>query len=231
MNVSANDIITCQNVSFGYDGHIVVRGLDLQVPWGGYLCVIGENGSGKSTLVKGILRLIPPIAGTIVFSPELRKNETGYLSQEAAAKKDFPAGVYEIVLSGNLNAMGPRPFYSRREKNLTIENMERLVITRLKNHCFRELSGGQQRRVLLARSLCAAKKLLVLDEPFAGLDPLISGELYRLLEKINQELGMTIIMVSHDVEAAKQYGFSILNLGKPLIDTHKAEVQHDQSVS
>jgi zinc transport system ATP-binding protein len=117
-----------------------------------------------------------------------------------------------------LPSMGLRPFYSRKEKQKAKENMRLLGIADLKDRCYRELSGGQQRRVLLARTFCAAKKILVLDEPMAGLDPLISAELYKLLKKINQETGITIIMVSHDVEAAKEYASQILNLGKSLLD-------------
>ena len=195
-------LIKGQNVSFGYDGHIVVRDLDFSVDHGDFICIAGENGSGKTTLLKGLLRLIAPMEGTISFSDELKQTGTGYLSQEAVAKKDFPAGVFEIALSGNIGKMKMRPFYTGAEKNSAEENLKRLGIADLKNRCFRELSGGQQRRVLLARSLCAAEKLLVLDEPFSGLDPLISAELYALLKKINREMGITIIMVSHDIEAA-----------------------------
>jgi len=195
-------LIKGQDVSFGYDGHTVVNGLNFSVDSGDFICIVGENGSGKTTLLKGLLRLINPIHGTISFSDELKQTGTGYLSQEAVAKKDFPAGVLEIVVSGNIGKMKLRPFYTKAEKNSAEENLKRLGIIDLKNRCFRELSGGQQRRVLLARSLCAADNLLVLDEPFAGLDPLISAELYSLLKKINREMGMTIIMVSHDIEAA-----------------------------
>jgi zinc transport system ATP-binding protein len=195
-------LIKGQNVSFGYDGHIVVKDLNFSVDSGDFICVAGENGCGKTTLLKGLLRLIAPMEGVVVFSDELKQAGTGYLSQEAAAKKDFPAGVFEIVLSGNIGKMKLRPFYAKTEKNNAEENLKRLGIEDLKNRCFRELSGGQQRRVLLARSLCAAEKLLVLDEPFSGLDPLISAELYSLLKKINREMGITIIMVSHDIEAA-----------------------------
>jgi zinc transport system ATP-binding protein len=195
-------LINCQNVSFGYDGHIAVEGLNFFVNAGDFLCVAGENGSGKTTLIKGLLRLLNPLEGTINFSPELARTDTGYLSQDSAVKKDFPAGVFEIVLSGNAGRMGLRPFYTKAEKLRAEENLSRLGIADLKDRCFRELSGGQQRRVLLARSLCAAGKLLVLDEPFAGLDPLISAELYSLLKKINRENGMTVIMVSHDIAAA-----------------------------
>ena len=194
--------LNCQNLSFGYDGHITVSGLNFSVQAGDFLLIAGENGSGKSTLIKGLLRLIPPMEGTITFPPEFNPSRTGYLSQQAAAKQDFPAGVFEIILSGNAGKHGIFPFYRQADRRRTEENLRLLGIENLKGSCFRELSGGQQRRVLLARSLCAAENLLVLDEPFAGLDPLISAELYRLLAKINREMGMTIIMVSHDIEAA-----------------------------
>jgi zinc transport system ATP-binding protein len=193
--------ICCQNVSLGYEGHIVVYGLNFSLDAGDFLLVAGENGSGKTTLIKGLLRLLPPMEGTISFS-DFKKARTGYLSQQTAAKQDFPAGVLEIVLSGNLGKKGLWPFYSQTDKREAEEKLKLLGIADLKNCCFRELSGGQQRRVLLARSLCAAEKLLVLDEPFAGLDPLISAELHLLLKKINSEMGMTVIMVSHDIPAA-----------------------------
>jgi zinc transport system ATP-binding protein len=205
-------LITCQDAAFGYDGHVVVSELNFSVDSGDYLCIAGENGSGKSTLIKGILRLISPIRGSITIDGEIRRNETGYLSQQAAAKNDFPAGVAEIVLSGNTGAMGLRPFFSREEKRRAEENMERLLITDLRKRCYRELSGGQQRRVLVARALCAARRLLVLDEPAAGLDPLIAAELYGLLKKSNRETGITIIMVSHDVRTAGMYANKVLHI-------------------
>jgi len=195
-------LIDCQNLSFGYDGHIVVSGLNFSVQAGDFLLVAGENGSGKSTLVKGLLRILPPMEGAIKFNPDYKQSDTGYLSQQTAAKQDFPAGVFEIVLSGTLGKKGFWPLYTHSEKQKAEEKLRLLDIEDLKDRCFRELSGGQQRRVLLARSLCAAEKLLVLDEPFAGLDPLISAQLYRLLEKINKETNITIIMVSHDITAA-----------------------------
>jgi zinc transport system ATP-binding protein len=194
--------ISCQNLSFGYEGHSAVSGLDFSVQAGDFLLIAGENGSGKSTLIKGLLRLIPPLEGTLNFSPECTPSRTGYISQQIAAKQDFPAGVLEIALSGNLGKKKFLPFYRAAEKQKARDYLRLLDIAELKDRCFRELSGGQQRRVLLARSLCAAEKFLVLDEPFAGLDPLISAELYRLLAQINRETGMTIIMASHDVEAA-----------------------------
>jgi zinc transport system ATP-binding protein len=206
-------LINCQNLSFGYDGHIAVSGLNFSAQAGDFLLIAGENGSGKSTLVKGLLRLLPPMEGTISFGSDFKPSKTGYLSQQTAAKQDFPAGVMEIVLSGNLGRKGFLPFYTPAEKRSVEEKLRLLEIEDLKGRCFRELSGGQQRRVLLARSLCAAEKLLVLDEPFAGLDPLISAQLYRLLEKINCETSITIIMVSHEIGAAS-FAKKVLHLQK-----------------
>ncbi|GHU64480.1 metal ABC transporter ATP-binding protein [Spirochaetia bacterium] len=208
----AGTIINCQNAAFGYDGYTVIKGLNFSVRAGDYLCIVGKNGSGKSTLIKGMLRLLHPLQGEIAFCSGFKKDGIGCLSQQIAVKKDFPAGVFEIVLSGAAGSMGLRPFYSAKEKRRALDNMDRLGIADLKERCFSELSGGQQRRVLIGRALCATQRLLVLDEPAAGLDPLAAVELYTLLQKINKEMGITIIMVSHDIEAAEKYATKILHL-------------------
>jgi zinc transport system ATP-binding protein len=203
---------TCQNATFGYDGYTVIEGLNFTVESGDYLCIVGKNGSGKSTLIKGMLCLLNPMQGEIVFCNRFKRDTVGYLPQQTAVKKDFPAGVFEIVLSGSLGGMGLRPFYSAKEKRRARENMDCLGIGDLKERCFSELSGGQQRRVLIGRTLCASHGLLVLDEPAAGLDPLAAAELYTLLQKINREMGVTIIMVSHDIDAVEKYATKILHL-------------------
>jgi zinc transport system ATP-binding protein len=207
-------ILTCTNASFGYDGHAVVRDVSFTVRRGDYLCIVGENGSGKSTVLKGLLRLLPPLGGTVNFAPDITPRDTGYLSQAEAAKKDFPAGVGEIVLSGLAGRAGLRPFYTRAEKAAAAENMRRLEVLDLKNRCFRELSGGQQRRVLIARALCAAQELLALDEPASGLDPLVTGELYALLASINSDSAVTLIVVTHDIQAALKHASHILHLAE-----------------
>jgi zinc transport system ATP-binding protein len=145
----------------------------------------------------------------------------GYLAQQEAAKKDLPESTGEIVLSGFAGKMGIRPFYSSRAKEAALENMRRLEVAGLKDRCFRELSGGQQRRVLIARALCAAGTLgasaspqvtlLVLDEPAAGLDPSASAGLYELLADL-RKTGMTIISVSHDIQAAEHFASHILRI-------------------
>ncbi|MDR1701136.1 MAG: metal ABC transporter ATP-binding protein [Lachnoclostridium sp.] len=205
-------LITCQNVSFAYEGNIAVSGLNFTVQNGDYLCIVGENGSGKSTLIKGLLRLMNPRQGSILMSDGLKSNEIGYLPQQTAAQKDFPASAYEVILSGRLGARGILPFYSAKDKEIVEKNIQMLDIHSIRNRCYRELSGGQQQRVLLARALCSTKRVLLLDEPVAGLDPVVTGEFYRLIETINKKTGLTIIMVSHDVSSAIKYASHILHL-------------------
>ncbi len=205
-------LIECKNVSLGYEGKPIVTGLDFEVNEGDYLCIIGENGSGKSTLMKSLLGQKSVISGKISFDRSLNRKEIGYLPQQTVVQKDFPASVREIVLSGCLNGCGLKPFYSASQKKTAAENMEKLGISDIADRCYRELSGGQQQRVLLARALCATKKLLILDEPVAGLDPLVTQNLYSMIKEINQN-GITVIMVSHDMNGAIENASHILHIG------------------
>jgi len=204
--------ITCQNLTLGYEGKAVVTGLSFTVNAGDYLCVVGENGSGKSTLMKALLRLKAPMSGRIVMEYGLEQKEIGYLPQQTAAQKDFPASVREVVRSGCLNRCGMRPFYLSAEKRMAEDNMERMGIAQLAKRCYRELSGGQQQRTLLARALCATRKILLLDEPAAGLDLKAAADMYVSIADLNAE-GITIIMISHDVAAAIKYASHILHIG------------------
>ena len=205
--------IICQDLAIGYDGKAIVQKLDLSVNRGEYLCIAGENGAGKSTLIKTLIGLLQPVRGKIVFGDGLNQEEIGYLPQQTETQKDFPASVREIVLSGCQNRCGIRPFYNRKEKMCAEEMMQRLQITDLAKRCYRELSGGQQQRTLLARALCATKKLLLLDEPVSGLDPKATEEMYQLIQLINREEKITIIMISHDIKAAMTYASHVLYLG------------------
>ena len=204
--------ITANNLSLGYDGHVIAERLNFTVQAGDYLCIVGENGSGKTTLMKTLLHLTNPLGGEIVFGDGLNAREIGYLPQQTVVQRDFPASVREIVLSGCQGRTGFRPFYSAEEKRLADENMKRMGVYELRNRCYRELSGGQQQRVLLARALSATQKLLLLDEPVSGLDPKATSDMYEVIRKLHTE-GITIIMISHDVSAAVRYATHILHVG------------------
>ena len=205
--------LECRGVSLGYDGQTVLKDVNFKVKPRDYLCILGENGSGKSTLIKGLLKLKSPLEGEIIVGDGLRPSEIGYLPQQTALQKDFPASVMEVVLSGRLNRLRTRIFYSRTDKKDVREKLGLMGIENLRNKCYQELSGGQQQRVLLARALCATKKLLLLDEPVAGLDPVASAELYLLIKKLNSDYGLTVIMVSHDIREAVSNASHILHLG------------------
>ena len=206
--------LTCRGLTLGYDGRKVAQGIDFSVNKGDYLFILGENGSGKSTLAKAILQLNKPLAGQILFEDGLKRNQIGYLPQQTPAQRDFPAAVWEIILSGGLNRGGLLPFYSKAEKKRAEELMKKLDLFPLADRCYRELSGGQQQRVLLARALMATGSLLLLDEPAAGLDPQATADLYELIHRLNQQEKITVLMISHDLAAAKAYAGSILHIGK-----------------
>lgn len=205
-------LIQCKNVNFGYDGKIVAEGINFEVNAGDYLCIVGENGSGKTTLMKGILGLMRPLSGEISFGNDLKSTEIGYLPQQMSGQKDFPASVNEVVISGRLNSRGILPFYSKADRDIAKRNMEQLGIYNLRSKSFRELSGGQQQRVLLSRALCATNKVLLLDEPVSGLDPLVTAELYRTIQDLGRDMGITIIMISHDIGAAVENASHVLHL-------------------
>lgn len=209
------ELISCKNLTIGYEGRKILSGIDFTVCKGDYLCVFGENGAGKTTLMKTILGLLPPLSGSITYGEDImaKPGRIGYMPQQSLIQRDFPASVSEIVLSGNLGKMSRRPFYGPAERRRADAAMAKLGILSLKNRSYRELSGGQQQRVLLARALCAAEDLLLLDEPVAGLDPAATDELYRTLLSLNRDSDITIIMITHDPEAALRCASHVLRLG------------------
>ena len=205
-------VITCQNISLGYENMTVLENVSFALEEGDYLCVVGENGAGKSTLIKCLAGLKKPTEGEMVFSPDITRADVGYLPQQTAIQRDFPASVREVVMSGCLNHSRLIPFYTKADRQRAARHMEELGITDLADRSYRELSGGQQQRVLLARALCASNKLLILDEPVTGLDPIVTSEIYDIIKNVNKKYSMTIIMVSHDVKTAVRSANKILHL-------------------
>lgn len=204
-------LLSFENVAIGYENNPIVQNINFSIEKGDYLVILGENGAGKSTLLKTMLGLLKPLSGRIVFDTEVKRTEIGYLPQQTVVQKDFPASVWEIVLSGCLARNGLRPFYSKKDKELANYNINRLGLESLKKRCYRELSGGQQQRVLLARALCASDKILVLDEPVTGLDPKVTLQLYDIIDSLNKD-GITIIMISHDLQAIS-HASKVLHVG------------------
>lgn len=209
------DLLNCENLSFSYETKTVIKNLSFPVKEADYLCILGENGVGKTTLLKGLLGLKKKVSGQIKFSESLSKKDFAYLAQYNSVQNDFPASVLEVVLSGFASSKNKFfTFYTKKEKQIAIENLKELSSEDLLNKSFMELSGGQKQRVLLARALCANKKILILDEPSSNLDVNITKDFFSLLKKINSEKNITIIMVLHDVKEALKNAKNILHLGK-----------------
>lgn len=204
-------LLECKNLSLGYENGAIIKSMSFRINAGEYLCIEGENGAGKSTLIKAILGLKKPLGGEIILDG-VKSSELGYLPQQTHVQRDFPASVYEVVISGFAGGLGSRFFYSKKEKELALAAIERLGMSEFVHRCYRDLSGGQQQRVLLARAICGAKKILVLDEPVAGLDPIATKNMYDIINELNRKEGLTIIMVSHDVEVATGYATQVLKL-------------------
>ncbi len=207
-------ILEVRDVSIIYsdDKRVAVEHASFKIEAGEYACMIGSNGSGKSTLVKGIVGLVPVTSGQIIH--ELTPQQYAYLSQVTDIERDFPATVREVVMTG-LQKSGRRfPFYTKEDRQKAAEAMETLNVLDLADYRIGNLSGGQKQRVLLARALCRNPKLLILDEPCAGLDPAITAEFYQLISTINKQQGVTILMVSHDLEQVETYASHIIMMNQ-----------------
>ncbi len=221
-------LISCKNCTLAYDSNILIKDLSFSVNAGNYLCIVGKNGSGKSTLMHAILGLKSLNGGEIEYGDGLTKTSIGFLPQQTNVRFDFPASVFEVVLSG---CRSSHLHHTAHDKKNAEDKLELLGISHLKKHPFAYLSGGQRQRVLLARALFATKKLLLLDEPTSGLDPMATVELYDLIEKINKS-GITVITVSHDLASAMKYASHILHLGDDFIffgtteEYEKSDVGH-----
>lgn len=203
-------MLEIKNVSIAYDHekYYAVEDVSFKIEEGEYVCLIGSNGSGKSTLMKGIVGLVPVSKGEIIrsISPE----KYAYMGQVNMIDKNFPATVWEVVLSGTQNIGGKSPFYSKKDKATAKAALETFEIEDLAARRIGNLSGGQLQRVLLARAFCRNPKLLILDEPCAGLDPVITEEFYKLLSKLNHTKNLTILMASHDMEQVASYASRVI---------------------
>lgn len=206
--------ITCESVSYSYDRLPVIKDLTFSVKKGDFLCIVGENGTGKSTLVKGLLGLKSSDSGMVRFENGLSNRGIGYLPQMSEQAKDFPASVQEVVRSGCMGRRGLNPFYSSADLQRANAAMEKMGILAFAKRNCAELSGGQKQRMLLARALCAASDLLLLDEPTAGLDEGTTEELYMLIEKLHRADSMTLLMVTHDSAVLPRLATHILYLGQ-----------------
>ena len=203
-------ILELKKLRLAFGDNVVIKDASFSLEQGDFACVVGSNGAGKSTLIRGILGLIKPQGGEVIYGDGLDRTKIGYLPQETHPDASFPATVEEIVLSGCLGHMKMRPFYCHSEKKHVERSLKTLGILALRKRSFAKLSGGQKQKVLLARSLSATEKLLILDEPSNNLDYKTRKDFYTTLKKLNEEQGLTIIMITHDLDADDLIGNKVI---------------------
>lgn len=202
------NLINIDNVSFGYSNQMeVIKNININVKENEFIAIVGENGSGKSTLIKCILGLNKVTKGKIEVN-----GRVGYLPQMTDIQNNFPATIEEVIISGTIPNNVKKIWYTKEDKDLAKKIMKELDLYDMKNKSFSELSGGQKQRVLIARALCSTDKIMLLDEPVNGLDPKIVTQIYQLIDKLNKEKGITIVMVSHDIDRALSYCSRVIEI-------------------
>lgn len=198
--------IEVRNVSFSYGKQAVLKNVNLTVHKGDYLGLVGGNGSGKTTLLKIILGLIPPTSGTVkIFGDDISTFKEwpriGYVPQNATHfEEGFPATVHEVVLMGRYGRAGLFRSVTKKDHASALRALKAVDMADMHDRLIGELSGGQQQRVFIARALAGDPEILFLDEPTVGVEKEVRNDFYRLLKKLNGELGLTVVLVTHDIE-------------------------------
>jgi zinc transport system ATP-binding protein len=210
-----------------YNGLAVLEEIDLVIQAGNYVGILGPNGAGKSTLLKVILGLVKPTQGEVrVFgeAPQKLRHRgqiLGYLPQRPLGNPHFPVTVLDVVLMGRYGHIGLVKRPSRLDRRRALTHLEQVGISHLKDRAIGEVSGGEQQRAFIARALCVEPRLLVLDEPMVSLDACAQDELYELVHSIKEKLGLTILMVSHDIGGVARHVDDIICINRR-IHVHQA---------
>lgn len=198
-----------------YGSLVAVEGVSFDVHRGDFFCLVGSNGSGKSSLIKAILGIVPLASGRVIFGAARKR--VAYMPQISSISGDMPATAREVVMTGRQSASRALPFYTRQDRIAAENAFERLGIADIANRRIGELSGGQRQRVLLARALAGEPELLVLDEPYAGLDEDAERGLHRIIGGLNGSGDLTVLMVSHDMHDVRRNATRVAVIDRQLV--------------
>lgn len=221
-NSGAQNCIEVKGVDFKYNKHLILNDVSFNIKCGEYVGIIGPNGGGKTTLIKIILGLLKPLRGEVkIFGYDLNQFKErfliGYVPQKITQEAYFPATVEEIVKSGIIAKIGPLKKFTAKDNEAARKAMEATDIGKYKNELLSHLSGGEKQRVFIARALAGEPKILILDEPVAGVDAPSQEQFYQFLNSLRKESALTIIYVSHDLNFIAQQVESVLCLNRKLI--------------
>jgi zinc transport system ATP-binding protein len=228
-----SQILSIRDLCVFKDDHTVLNRVSLDLEEGDFLGLIGPNGGGKSTLLKVILGLIRPGRGEVkVFgtSPDAARGRVGYMPQKTLFDPNFPVTAFEVVLMGRFSKTGLFRRYSQTDREAALHALEAVGMRELANREIGALSGGEQQRVFVARSLVSEPRLLLLDEPTAGVDAAQQADFYELLSHLNREKGIAIILVSHDITAVSKYVNKIACLNQRLFYHGSKELKPEDIV-
>ena len=203
-------LLTLRDVSLGYDGRVVLEHLSFTVECGECLALVGPNGAGKTTLLRGILGLIPELAGQIAYGFDRSTSPPGYVPQRETLDPIFPLTVFEVVLMGTYARLALLRPVGRRQRQLAAQCLEQVGLADLADRPFWALSGGQKQRVLIARALAVEPNILLLDEPTAGVDPGAATTIMDLVSHLNRDQGLTVVLVSHHLRLVRSLVRSVL---------------------
>src|SRR6059058_2548716 len=202
--------LALHDVTLGYDGRAVLKGVTLAVEPGEFCALLDPNGAGKTTLLRGMLGLLPVLAGRIDYGFDRRASPPGYVPQRESLDPIFPLTVLEVVLMGTFARLRPLQPAGRRQHRLAAECLAQVGLDAIAKQPFWALSGGQKERILIARALAAEPRLLLLDEPTAGVDPGATVAIMDVITRLNRERGLTVVLVSHQLRIVRQVVRSVI---------------------
>lgn len=217
------NIIEIKNVSFSFGREIVIKDVNLEVHKGDYLGILGPNGGGKSTLIKLILGLLTPSKGKILlYGREIRHfrdwNKIGYVSQQVSHfDVHFPMTAEEVVRLGRYSKIGLFNFPGNKDREIVRQALDHVEMWGYRNRLIGDLSGGQQQRIFIARALAAEPEVIILDEPTTGVDINTQKQFYSLLRKLNRQIGLTLILVSHELDIVTHEATEIAYLNRSIV--------------
>ena len=220
------EALSVENLCVKLNGYHLIENITFSVEEGSIVAIIGPNGAGKTTLIKAILGLIPYSAGSIsLFGRPLKGNNShinvGYVPQRLDFDRTFPLTVSEL-LSFTVPPIHPFYFYKRRGKNKHIRQLLEVVgVQNLTDRSIGKLSGGELQRVMIAKAIANNPKILFLDEPSSGVDIEGQEKFYDLIMRLNREKGLTVILISHDLNIVYRFADNVLCLNRKLVCTGK----------
>ena len=202
--MNTDNCISLENVAIGYNGKVLLKDINLSIKAGEFIVLFGPNGSGKTTLFKTILRIIPPIQGTIIYG-DGQPTRFGYVPQRQYLDEIYPFTAEEVVLMGTFGQAKPFCPTPKANRVWLEQCLKDVGMLDMRKILFSELSGGQKQRILIARALATRPNILLLDEPITGVDIVAQKMIMELISLLHKKHQLTIVMVTHEIHSIPKW--------------------------